>query len=181
MLSEISKIVFNDDDAAKWLERYKEYKAKNNVNGQKHLEDMRAEVQRLDKQIENLAFSIAESTSSSRALVGMIDQLERQKDDIQRQIDEAERITRVVDVTEEDVRYHYGRARELFNSGQLPEIRQLINLYMERAVVYKEHVDIFLHVLPSFCGVNHEMFENYTGKEKETPLLKETAVSRGLL
>ncbi len=56
--------------------------------------------------------------------------------DIQRQIEEAERLTRVVDVTE-DMRYNYGRARELFNSGQLPEIRQLINLYLERVVVYK--------------------------------------------
>lgn len=83
VLSEISKIVFNDDDAAKWLERYKEYKARNDVKGQKRIEDMQGEVQRLDRQIENLVFSIAESASSSRPLVTMTDQLERQKDDIQ--------------------------------------------------------------------------------------------------
>jgi site-specific DNA recombinase len=143
VLNEISKIIFNDEDAAKWLEKYREYRAKNDVNGQKRIEDMMAEVQRIETKIENLAFSIAESASSSRSLVAIIDQLEQQKQDIERQIKEAERLTKVLDVTEEDIRYHYGRARELFRTGELPEMRQLINLYVEQVVVYREHVEIF--------------------------------------
>jgi hypothetical protein len=54
----------------------------------------------------------------------------------------------------------------------LPEIRQLINLYLERVVVYKEHEEIFLHVLPSFCGVNHDMFENLLVRKVESPSFK---------
>lgn len=81
----------------------------------------------------------------------MIEKLERRKDEVDKQILEAEKLSKVVEITEEDIRYHYAKARELFNSGELPEIRQLINLYLERVVVYREHVEVILRVLPVFC------------------------------
>ena len=139
---------------------------------------MRAEVHRLNKQIENLAFSITESASSSRALVAMIDQLERQKDDIQRQIDEAERLTRVVDVTEVDIRYHYRRAKGVIQLQSVAGDEAADKPVLERAVVYKEHVEIFLHVLPSFCRVNHDMFEKRTDKKINTSSFKNIEIKR---
>jgi len=42
------------------------------------------------------------------------------------------------------------KARELFLSGELEEKRQLINLYLNKVVVYREHVEIFLNLLPIF-------------------------------
>ena len=128
-----------------------------------------------------MAFSIAESASASRSLVAIIERLEKQKEDIERQIEEAERLSKVVEVTEDDIRYHYQRARELFNSGQLPEVRQLINLYLERVVVYKEHVEIFIHVLPLFCGVNHDSFENRFKDKMAIPSIQEIGTTRRLL
>jgi hypothetical protein len=62
---------------------------------------------------------------------------------------------KVVDITEEDMRTAYARAREMLKSGTLPELRQLINLYVERVVVYREHVEVFFHVLPVFSYRNH--------------------------
>ncbi|MBT3320172.1 MAG: recombinase family protein [Clostridia bacterium] len=151
VLSEISKIVFSDDDASKWLKKYREYAAKHDVNTQSRIEDMKRESERIEGQIENIALSIADRASTSRSLVDMIEKLESQKGEVDKQISEAEKLSKVVDVTEEDIRYHYAKARELFNSGELPEIRQLINLYLDRVVVYREHVEVILRVLPIFC------------------------------
>lgn len=107
---------------------------------------------------ENIAFSIAESASSSKSLVALIDLLERQKKEIERQIDEAERLAKVVDVTEEDIRYHYGRARAV---RLLSVVGDTI---ADKSVLgagggLQGAVEIFPHVFPSFCGVNHEVVD----------------------
>ena len=39
------------------------------------------------------------------------------------------------------------KARELFKSGELPEMRQLINLFLDRVVVHLEHVEVELRVV----------------------------------
>jgi len=148
VLSEISKIVFSDEDAGKWLNKYREYATSNDVDTQSRIADMVRESERLEGQIENIALSIAESATTSRSLVDMIEKLEGQKNEIDKQVFEAEKLSKVVDVTEEDIRYHYEKARELFNSGALPEIRQLINLYLEKVVVHKGHVEVILRVIP---------------------------------
>ena len=60
---------------------------------------------------------------------------------------------------------------------QLPEIRQLINLYVERVVVYRKHVEVYLHMLPVFCAQNHEACE--AGKtETKTPALRVEVLER---
>lgn len=145
---EITSIVFNDNDAEKWLAKYREYSAKNDVDAQSNIAEMIRESERIEKKTDNIMFSITESATSSRSLVDMIEKLEDQKNEVDKQIFEAEKLSKVVDVTEEDIRYHYGKARELFNSGELPEIRQLINLYLEKVVVHKGHVEVTLRVLP---------------------------------
>lgn len=93
----------------------------------------------------------------------MIEKLEDRKGEIDKQINEAEKLTKVVDVTEEDIRYHYSKARELFSSGELPEMRQLINLYLERVIVYREHVEVILRMLPIFCIQDFEMVNKENG------------------
>jgi hypothetical protein len=117
------KIVFSDNDAGNWLKKYREYAGKHDVNTQSRIEDMVRESERIEEQIENIALTIAKSVSTRRSLVDMIEKLESQKGEIDKQIAEAERLSKVVDVRGEDIRYHYEKARELFRSGELPEIR----------------------------------------------------------
>lgn len=37
----------------------------------------------------------------------------------------------------------------MFRSGELSEKRLLINLYVDKAVVYREHVEIYLNMIPT--------------------------------
>jgi site-specific DNA recombinase len=148
VLSEISKIVFSDNGAEEWLEKYREYAARNDQNSQSSIADMEEESERIEEKIDGIMFSIAESGKVSKSLMALIEKLEVQKDEIDEQIEEAEKLSKVMDITVEDIRYHYEKARELFNSGELPEIRQLINLYLDKVVVYKERVEVMLRVLP---------------------------------
>jgi len=36
------------------------------------------------------------------------------------------------------------------NNGSLEEKQQLINLYLEKVVIYKEHIEVFLNTLPTY-------------------------------
>ena len=73
-----------------------------------------------------------------------------------RQISEAEKLYKVHDVTKEDIRVRYAKARTLSRSGELPEIRQLKNLYLERVIVYRERVEVILRMLLIFSVENEQ-------------------------
>ena len=82
--------------------------------------------------------------STSRSLVEMLGEMEDRKDEIDRLIEEETKLISVPDVTEDDIRDQFAKARGLMRSGKLPELRQLINLYLEQMVVYKERVEVVI-------------------------------------
>lgn len=58
------------------------------------------------------------------------------------------------DITEAQVREAYKKARQLYLDGGLDEKRQLINLYLQKVVIHKEHVEVIINVLPAYSGSN---------------------------
>lgn len=60
--------------------------------------------------------------------------------------EEASLVARKLD--EEEIVAAYRRARELYDSRELPELRQLINLYLDQVIVYPEYVEIHINSIP---------------------------------
>ena len=53
-------------------------------------------------------------------------------------------------ISEEELTAAYRKARELFLSGSPEEKRQLINLYLEKVMVYEQYVEVYVNTLPRF-------------------------------
>ena len=149
VLKQIANIVFDDNNASIWLERYKEYQKEHGDRADTKLAELQEEAEQIQVKIGNIAKAIAEGESASRSLVDMIRELEERKDEIDRQIEEEVQLLSVPDVTEDDIRDSFAKARALMRSGELPELRQLVNLYLEQVVVYKERVEVVLRTMPA--------------------------------
>lgn len=176
VLKQVSDMIFDDKNAAEWLKRYKEYVKRNGTERNSGIAEMKRESERLEKQIESLVHNLSDGMIS-KAITEKICELENKKEEVDREIDTSEKLLKVPDVTEDDMRYHYTKARELLESGQLPEIRQVINLYVEKVIIFRDHVDVYLHMLPMFCMQNHVTYES--GKTDEiTPAMKLEVMER---
>ena len=161
VVSRIADIVFSEDTAGEWIDRYTEYMEQHGVSRDQDMKKMKNESNRLANQIGNLVSSL--SNGLSKAVSAKILELEKQKESIDEEIDKMEKLAKIPAVTEEDIRNHFAQARELIISGQLPELRQLINLYVDRVVVYMDKVEVYLHMLPGFCMQG--MTEGIGGKD----------------
>ena len=94
------------------------------------------------------------AATGSTALISALAALEHDKALLQNELEETQASLDAAQVTEEQVRRAYSQARDLYLSGDLDEMRQLINLYLDKVVVYRDHVEVFLHVLPIFLCPN---------------------------
>jgi site-specific DNA recombinase len=159
VLNEMVDKLFNEANYKQWLKEYNRDKAARERAGGSRLQDMEQTVISLDAQISNMVLTITQNPNTSRAMYDMLNRLETQKQDIENEIARNRNLMKVVDITEEDMRTAYTKAREMLKSGTLPELRQLINLYVEKVVVYREHVEVFFHVLPVFSYMNHIAIE----------------------
>ncbi len=75
-------------------------------------------------------------------------QLEREKELLDVQIQEEERGTKENDLDEEAIRAAFRQAQKMFHSGTLPQIEQIINLYLDKVLVYPDYVEIHLNNVP---------------------------------
>lgn len=46
-------------------------------------------------------------------------------------------------------------AREMFRKGELSETRQLVALYVDKVLVYKDYVEVYLNALPSMSHLTN--------------------------
>ena len=171
----LARVIFNDEDIPLLVEKYRNYikGAVDKSNGK--LENMKKKVKDLDKQLENITNAIGKS--GSLALITALDKLEKEKADLEEMIFLEEDRQNINDITEAQVREAYKKARQLYLDGGLDEKRQLINLYLQKVVIHKEHVEVIINVLPAFSGSNlwphlKNVAKNGGGEGNRTPVRK---------
>ena len=88
------------------------------------------------------------ASTGSASLAQSLDELEQSREVLRIQIkdEEASLVARKIDA--EEIIAAYRRAKELYESRELPELRQIINLYLDRVLIYPEHVEIHLNNIP---------------------------------
>ena len=101
----------------------------------------------LMQKITNIVNIIA--NTGSAALVTQLTQLEREKELLDVQIQEEERGTKEDDLDEEAIRAAFRQAQKMFHSGTLPQMEQIINLYLDKVLVYPDYVEIHLNNVPT--------------------------------
>ncbi|MDD4414817.1 MAG: hypothetical protein PHR14_09810 [Oscillospiraceae bacterium] len=78
-----------------------------------------------------------------------LDELETDKQALTAKIEQEEQNLVANRLNEQEIISDYRRAQELYKNGNLPQKRQLLNLYLKRVTVFPEYVQIHLHRVPS--------------------------------
>jgi hypothetical protein len=73
--------------------------------------------------------------------------LEIEKKDINTLIAKTESSAGVVSLPEAKLKEAFDNARRLFMQGTLPQIRQLIALYVQKVIIHKEQVEVIINLL----------------------------------
>ena len=101
----------------------------------------------MEQKIANIVNIIA--NTGSAALVTQLTQLEREKELLDVQIQEEERSTEESELDEEGILTAFRQAQKMFHKGTLPQMEQIINLYLDRVVVFPDYVEIHLNNVPT--------------------------------
>ena len=148
VLREIAKIIFSEESVRKVTESYNDYRAKQDSDALGRLEQLRKQRDGLERELNNLVGVVAKT--GSEAILQALEDTEERKRTLDEEIIRCESEGRSADVSEEQIRRAYKLAQEQYLSGTLKEKQQLVNIYLDKVVVYKEHVEVFLDMLPTY-------------------------------
>lgn len=152
VMREIEKIVFPDDRIESLVESYRKYRGELDGDSEQKLINLKVQLRKNKAQIDNLVSVIA--VSGNPSLIEKLTRLEEEKEKIQSEIRDTQKDAVQSELSESDIRRAYQRVREMFRGGTLEEKRQLINLYVDKVVVYREHIEVYLNTVPTAMKAN---------------------------
>lgn len=101
----------------------------------------------LSKQIDNLVDVIA--NTGSKAIVERLERLESEKAVVEDKIHRLDKELSKKMISKTKLKRLFSRAKRLFEQGTLDASKRLIDLFVERVDVYKDHIEIKLNILPT--------------------------------
>jgi len=146
ILKRIGEIIFDEERVPQLINAYYESHkelAGDGVKALGRLYDSRNDIQR---KIDNIVSVITQTGSPT--LLKNLDTLEADKQALSVRIENEETSLVLNRLDEQEIISAYRRAQELFESGSLPQRKQLLNLYLNRVNVYPDYVQIHIHKVP---------------------------------
>ena len=147
VLRKIEEIVFDESRIPGIVQAYRELCQQEDGEDKDKIRTLRRNLKTVEQKINNIVNIIA--NTGSAALVTQLTQLEREKELLDVQIQEEERGTKEDDLDEEAIRAAFRQAQKMFHSGTLPQMEQIINLYLDKVLVYPDYVEIHLNNVPT--------------------------------
>lgn len=148
MIREILRVVLADERIPELVKKYRESYSERLSASNTEIAGMEANIKQLTTKIGNIVKVI--SKTGSEALLTELEALEKEKARIENELNDVKSRLNGELISEEELTAAYRKARELFLSGSPEEKRQLINLYLEKVVVYEQYVEVYVNTLPRF-------------------------------
>lgn len=152
VMREIEKIIFSDRRIENLVKSYRKYRGELGGDSKKKLDNLKGQLRTNEKQIDNLVSVIASNGNVS--LIEKLTRLENENEKLMGEIRETEKDMIQRELNESDIRRAYERAKEMFRNGKLDEKRMLINLYLDKVVAYREHIEVYLNTIPTTMKAN---------------------------
>jgi site-specific DNA recombinase len=141
VISQLQEKIFNEEAIpliAKQLNDYHNSK-QSNVKGER--ERLAKSLEGIDRQLTNIVNAIASGTFNI-ALSSKLEKLEQQKLKLDQKLLEAKAVTEKAAITEDTLRQLLSKFGVHVTNHDLPEIKKFIGSYVEKVIVYKEHVEV---------------------------------------
>ena len=147
VLRKIEEIVFDESRIPGIVQAYRELCQQEEGEDKDKIRTLRQNLKTVEQKINNIVNIIA--NTGSAALVTQLTQLEREKELLDVQIQEEERSAEESELDEDAILAAFRQAQKMFHNGTLPQMEQIINLYLDRVVVFPDYVEIHLNNVPT--------------------------------
>lgn len=147
VLRKIEEIVFDESRIPGIVQAYRELCQQEDGTDKDKIRTLRQSLKTVEQKIANIVNIIA--NTGSAALVTQLTQLEREKELLDVQIQEEERSAEESELDEDAILAAFRQAQKMFHNGTLPQMEQIINLYLDRVVVFPDYVEIHLNNVPT--------------------------------
>lgn len=170
VISEMEKVVHNEEIVSQILDRFVEfYKQKNSNN--ELIQRLKAAEIEVEKKIDNIINAIAESGDFGGRFQLKLNALESEKTDILAKLKQESEVNLSEFITKSDIRRTYFNVLNLLKTGNTEDKAAIIETLLNRVVVYKDRVEIFINLLPV---ANTDIDLQITDKDLATYGLLET-------
>ena len=147
LVKEVMDIVEKQRSKSANISRYRELSQQEEGEDKDKIRTLRQNLKTVEQKIANIVNIIA--NTGSAALVTQLTQLEREKELLDVQIQEEERGAEESELDEDTILAAFRQAQKMFHNGTLPQMEQIINLYLDRVVVFPDYVEIHLNNVPT--------------------------------
>ena len=158
VLGELAGIVFNEDIIPKLTQGYRQYLAEQNKEGIAIQDALSRRITAVQKDIDNIITVITKTASD--ALVGKLNALDAQKQELVRQLHKAQEECEVKELSEAELSKSFKQAREMLRTGQLPTVKALIERYVHEVRISGEHIEIHFNLNMSSRVVTYPATSN---------------------
>jgi len=145
VLNILAEIIFDEKYIPNIIGEYNDFVVNNSTDMKEAADILKKEITKKVKKIDNLSDVIAETGNAS--LVIALEKAENERDKLEKQLEVLNEKMRAVKIPDMEINTAFSKAKMMFQSGQLSETRQLINLYVEKVIVYPDRIDLKINPL----------------------------------
>lgn len=162
VLKLLGEVIFDVKIVPKIFERYKELVANETERSDAVLRTLKLKKEKVQTGIKNILKAI--EVSESRTLLQRLEELEKEKEVIDKEINknEAKHKPQVFDY--ELVERTFNEAKTLFKKGSLPETKQLISMFVDKVVVHENRVEVIFNAVPFYYRKKYPKLRFYINR-----------------
>ncbi len=147
VMSEIEKVVKSEEFIQNILDRFVEFYNEKNSNNS-IIKELETRLEEVERKITNLVKVIADSGKFNDIFQTELDALTNEKIELLSNIKKESNNGFTEFVTKETIRRTYFKVLKLLETGETKDKATIINTLLNRVIVYKDRVEIFVNILP---------------------------------
>jgi len=141
VLKSLANYIYNDKLIPKLVESYREYQMERNSEFIRKCKGVKERLDAVKKDIDNLVVLIVKMPTSE-SLANKLNENELEKNQLEIEYDRLIRGSDYNELSIEDFKKSFHNARSLMEEGKVSTTKRLIEMYVDKVVVYNDHVDV---------------------------------------
>lgn len=145
VLKLLADMLFDERRIPGVIEEYNRMISEHSGESEKELKAMRKSISKVEKEIANLVNVIAQTGSA--ALAAGLSAKEEELSELKNKLADMERSSTVLEIDESKIIRAFDYSRKLLISGELPQLHQPVNMYVDEVIVYPDSVSVRINII----------------------------------
>jgi site-specific DNA recombinase len=154
VLHQLEQKLFNDSAIPHLVQMLNEYQLKSNTTATKEVSEMQIKLKEIVKQIANILTAVENGFFQESFKTRMTD-LEKNKQSLEISIQQLSIKNTAVVITEDSLRKMFSMFKQFVTERNIPECKKFINSYVDKVLVYNDHLEVTFKVAFSFEQKNN--------------------------